>query len=71
MIFYTILLHNFLQYIYRMVNLASFMGQSSGVTLSVNDECVRRIVSEAKNYIHDPHVAVEIFPGKSKYASVF
>lgn len=54
-----------------MVNLASFMGQSSGVTLSVNDECVRRIVSEAKNYIHDPHVAVEIFPGKSKYASVF
>ena len=54
-----------------MVNLASFMGQSSGVTLSANDECVRRIVLEAKNYIRDPHTAVEIFPGKSKYVALY
>ena len=48
-----------------MVNLATFMGQMPS-SMGIGEESVRRVVLEAKNYIHDPHPSVEIFPGKSR-----
>ncbi len=51
----------------RMVTLASFMGQSSTGAVKADEDCVRRIILEAKNYIRNPHSSVEIFPGKTKY----
>ena len=50
---------------FRMVNLATFMGQTPS-SMGIGEESVRRVVLEAKNYIRDPHPSVEIFPGKSR-----
>lgn len=63
--------YDYLSYLFsRMVNLATFMGHYSSVGITTNSgqsaECVRRVILEARNYIRNPHPAVDIFPGQTK-----
>ena len=53
-------------FLFRLVQLATFMGGSPGVGSAKEKSNVRRVVLEARNYLRSPHPDVEIFPSQSK-----
>ena len=57
-------------FLFRLVQLATFMGGSPGVGSGKEKSNVRRVVLEARNYLRSPHPDVEIFPSQSKSVCV-